>query len=151
MQTQLGGLTTIGAGNVSVTGGAAACSETNTTPYVVRFVGSLSGVKVAEMTAAGGALTGTTTSAKVSRIQDGATGDRYRVFITNVGDANASSGAVVKDVLPPGLRATRITHYAVGSEGAGTEQVHDEPCSLATMVCELKACRRGKRPLWKSP
>lgn len=58
VQTALQALSTIGAGNVSVTGGPGPA-----TPYSVTFIGTLAGLNVAQMTASGAGLTGGTTPA----------------------------------------------------------------------------------------
>ena len=81
-QTALEGLSSVGTGNVEVTGGPG--DEGGTKPYVVKFIGDLAGENVAALEAAkgsefaGGGVTVTTTTAG-SR---GPTGDPLTVIFT---------------------------------------------------------------------
>lgn len=58
VQTALAALSTVGTGNVAVTGGPGPA-----TPYTVTFIGALAGTNVPQMTASGAGLTGGTTPA----------------------------------------------------------------------------------------
>jgi hypothetical protein len=128
VQSQLEALSTIGAGNVSVTGGSVTCSEANTTPYVVTYDGSLIPTEKQPLTATS-ALTGTSTSATVQRAE-GATADYYILLVTNVGGAESSAGAVVRDTLPPGVTATSISAETVSNKTITN-------CTLTPLACEL--------------
>jgi hypothetical protein len=64
VQSALEGLSTIGTGNVSVSGGPGGAGGAS--PYVVTFTGALAGVDVAQLSADGGALTGGGASATVA-------------------------------------------------------------------------------------
>lgn len=64
VQSALEGLSTIGAGNVSVSGGPG--SAGGGTPYLVTFTGALAGVDLVQLSADGSALTGGAASAIVA-------------------------------------------------------------------------------------
>jgi hypothetical protein len=86
VQSALEALSTIGAGNVSVTGGPGPG-----TPYAVAFVGALAGTDVAQMTASGAALTGTTPGVAVTTTTQGvypaAAGDLFADLLGQYLDA----------------------------------------------------------------
>jgi uncharacterized repeat protein (TIGR01451 family) len=130
VQSQLEALSTVGAGNVSVTGGATSCSETNTTSYVVTFEGTLSGSEPGPLSATS-ALTGVSPSATVNESAAGRTADTYILVVTNIGGAPSTSGAVVRDTLPPGITATNIVAETVNRQVIS--------CVHETLVCELPA------------
>ena len=132
VQSQLEALGVLGAGNVSVTGGPATCSESNATPYVVTYDGALAGREPSALTAAGGALVGASTSATVQRKAKGAAADWYILVVTNVGGAASTAGAVVRDTLPAGVTATSIVAEMVSNRSVGCELA-------ATLSCELPA------------
>lgn len=69
LQTALEGLSTIGAGNVSVSGGPGDAG--GTTPYVVEFIGDLAGANQAAMTTDATNLTGGAGTAVVATTQAG--------------------------------------------------------------------------------
>jgi hypothetical protein len=135
VQGALEALGVIGAGNVTVAGGAEACSETNTSAYVVSFDGELSGVE-AKVSAAGGALTGTVRQVAARTLQQGAVADSYRILVSNVGAVATTEGAKVSDTLPPGLRAVSIEGELV-SEWGNVDPQYPVRCTLATLVCTL--------------
>jgi hypothetical protein len=135
VQAALEALEKIGAGNVTVTGGATGCSETNTTPYVVTFDGSLSGVEIQEFRSDNTALTGNSTKtavmAEVTKAMP--TLDRYKVVATNTGPQTATE-VNIRDTLPSDLVATAISYYLVSG---GSE--HSRSCAVATLTCTVSS------------
>jgi hypothetical protein len=73
LQSQLEGLSTIGAGNITVTGGPGAAG--GGTPYTLTFIGTLGYQGVAEVTASGASLTGGAGTATPATTVAGSTGD----------------------------------------------------------------------------
>jgi uncharacterized repeat protein (TIGR01451 family) len=128
VQSQLEAIQGIGAGNIVVTGGPTACSETNTTPYVIAFQGPLTTAPGGELVVTS-ALSGANAIASATNRTQGATADQYDVLVTNVGGAPSTAGAVVRDTLPAGVTATGISAETVGNTVIN--------CQLASLTCTL--------------
>ena len=114
VQGALEGLSTIGAGNVSVSGGPGSAGAGS--PYVVTFTGALAGVDVAPLSADGSALSGGGASATVSVTTPvrnltliaptssdpnfagtiGASADGHRLYFASAGDQLVSGGPTVQ-------------------------------------------------------
>jgi hypothetical protein len=113
VQSALEGLSTIGTGNVTVTGGPGDAG--GTTPYVVTFTGGLAGVDIMQITADGSALTGGGAAASVLTTRAvhnltliaststntgqtgvlGASTDGHRVYFATAGDQLVSGAPPV--------------------------------------------------------
>ena len=95
VQSALEALSTVGAGNVLVTGGPAPSA-----PFTVTFVGALGGTDVAQMTADGALLTGTFPTVTVSTVTQGvpaAVGDRFAdLFGQYLGAASGERARIVR-------------------------------------------------------
>jgi hypothetical protein len=130
VQAELEGLETVGTGDVSVTGGAATCSEANTTPYVVAFRGRLRATQL-ETQAGSGSLTGTAPGVVVTASATAGVDQYYRVTATNVGGEPTSGSVTITDALPSGAEA-------VEAEGArrGTGTALGESFTGGSLACE---------------
>lgn len=108
VQSALEALETVGAGNVSVTGGEpAACTETNTTPYVLTFQGNLRAAQL-ETRAASGTLTGVTPGVTITVAARAGVNQYYHVTATNVGGEATSGPVTITDTLPGGAEAVEV-------------------------------------------
>lgn len=104
LKTALEGLSTIGAGNVAVTGGPGDSGAT--TPYVVTFQGALAGTNVAAMTADSTSLTGGGHTATVSTTTQGGTTPS---IVFTVQGKDAVSGKYYDVLVSPAITATGTT------------------------------------------
>ena len=109
VQSALEGLSSVGAGNVSVSEGA------TTGTYIVTFDGALGNMKVATLAVSSGSVEVTTL---------GAASGTIGIDVFNIG-AGASSGTItITDALPPGVKAKeagRLVEPGQGSEGFGVD------------------------------
>jgi hypothetical protein len=103
VQADLQALPSIGAGNVTVTGGPG--DATGTKPYVLTFTGALGGVDTGEILTNGEQLAGGTATDTVTT--KGAAGGALELNVYNVGAAPSTGQVTVTDTLPAGVLATR--------------------------------------------
>lgn len=126
LQAALEGLSTIGSGNVTVTGGPGDAG--GNTPYSVTFAGALAGTDVAAMTTNAGSLTG---GAGTAAVAVGTAGSALTIGLTSAncateGSAVASSGTLVAAQADFGatdsidINASSTTAFV---EGAGVVQL----------------------------
>ncbi|HVS99164.1 MAG TPA: hypothetical protein VHE08_01475 [Solirubrobacterales bacterium] len=128
VQTALEGMPTIGAGNVSVSGGPG--GEEGAHPYFVDFRGSLANQDVEELTAESSELEGEHAIVKILTVLPGGPGTGEIVIAaTNVGAAPAVGNQKVElGPLPPGV----VT--AAEAEGTGGWTC-PAPAGSSTVVC----------------
>jgi hypothetical protein len=112
IQTTLEGLSTIGAGNVSVSGGPQAGPGK---PYIVEFTNRFAGHEVPQLQAFGEAVTA---SVKTK----GAPSGTLEVNVYNIGAEFSHGTITVTDQLPPGIVATeagddQTDNYPIGAKG----------------------------------
>lgn len=107
VQTDLEALSTIGAGNVSVSGSAGG-------PYTVEFIGDLAGQPLSEMTASGASLTGgTSPSVTVVTLTDGLTGEDVTLSdgtLFKAGDKKIDVGTVLVEITASGKYGPALTN-----------------------------------------
>jgi hypothetical protein len=102
VQAALEGLPSVGAGNVTITGGPG--DATGTKPYVLTFTGTLAGREVGEVVANGEQLAGGTVTVTVKT--EGKPSGTLELNVYNVGAEFSKGTVTVTDVLPPGVVAT---------------------------------------------
>jgi hypothetical protein len=122
VQADLQALLSIGAGNVTVTGGPG--DPTGTKPYVLTFIGTLGGVDTGEILTNGEHLGGGTVTDTVTT--EGAPGGALELNVYNVGAAPSTGQVTVTDTLPPGILATAAGDLQRGDpEGFGQSGLWD--------------------------
>jgi hypothetical protein len=130
VQAALEGLPSVGAGNVTVTGGPG--DATGTKPYVLAFTGTLAGRPTGEVVANGEQLAGGSATDTVKTT--GAPSGTFELNVYNIG-AKASEGAVtVTDTLPPGIVATEAGDVQDGAPSTIGEHGLWECSGIGTSV-----------------
>lgn len=109
LQTALEGLSTIGAGNVSVSGGPGDAGATS--PYVVEFIGDLAAANQPEMTTDPALLTGGAGTADVTTTQAGGAGTPSVVF--TIQGKDPLSGTVYTVLASAAVTAVGLTRLVV--------------------------------------
>jgi hypothetical protein len=130
LQAKLEAVAQIGAGNVRVGGGPG--DEAGSRPYVVTYVGALSGSQTA-LLPRNVLLTGGAERVKADEALEvlAAAHDRFSLAVTNVGAAASAGPVRIADRLPAQLTVT-------GAEALERPSGAHAPCSLAqTVVCEF--------------
>ncbi len=112
----LNGLASIGGagGSVSVSGGPGDSGATH--PYLVTFGGSLASTNVAQITANGAALTGSSHSATESTVAGGGTSSgAIKAFVQNIGGKTTTDPITSTVTLPAGIVTSATPFAAEGS------------------------------------
>jgi hypothetical protein len=127
LQAKLEAVPDIGAGDVMVTGGPG--DETGTKPYVVTFVGLLSGQREAVEPKQLSGLSGGEQRVKPEEAQDVSAEvyDRYTVTATNVGSRESKGPVTITDELPAGL-------VAVSARVEERPSQHTEECTIVVAI-----------------
>ena len=107
VQAALEALTVVGHGNVFVTGGHD--NEHGRRPYLVTWVGELSGSSPGDLELEENMLTGGNATVDVGRLREAYASDRYTVTAVNMGTRAAEGETVIKDELPAGVVAVNAT------------------------------------------
>ena len=125
VQRKLESLPSIGLGNVVVTGGPGA-----TQPYIVEYIGALSGsfVKFEALNAEHNHLTGGEATVKIGPVQLAESHDSYALVATNTGSRASEGEITITDELPPGVAA-------VEAEIREPRSGHSEECTLRPVKC----------------
>jgi hypothetical protein len=121
VQADLEALPSVGAGNVTVTGGPG--DATGTKPYVLTFIDTLGGVDTGEILTNGEHLAGGTATDTVTT--KGAAGGALELNVYNVGAAPSTGQVTVTDTLPPGILATAAGDLQNFPERFGTNGLWD--------------------------
>ena len=134
VQAALEAISTVGPGNVTVTGGPG--DETGSKPYRVTFTGVLGGQQVKiETLSAFGLPGGREGSIAVHDVTAGVSAADYVVTATNTGSAPTMPGSpiVLEDTLPAGAQVGGVS----GKEFFGQSHIRARSCSLGPPVrCE---------------
>jgi hypothetical protein len=135
IQSALQGLSSIGPGNVDVSGGPAA-----TAPLTITFTGHLSDLSLPAIKANSSNLNGGSKEARLTPLVAGSSDGEIVLTAENLGNADAGSPqspVQIKDVLPPGLEAIGIAATKPHKEGDFQAR---EPltCNLAALTCTLQ-------------
>ena len=135
------GLETIcgyGAGDVEVTGGPG--DESGSSPYLITFKGALGEKPVplinTEIAGEPTPLEGTVDALEQSAGRSPSPDGEIYMTAENLGDANTQGKVQLRDVLPPGMKATGIVATKPHGESDFVER-DPIPCSLETLTCEM--------------
>ena len=114
LQTALAGLSSIGSGNISVTGGVGGAG--GLAPYVVTFLGTLGGTNQAAMTTNSTSLTGSAHTATVTTITNGAAAqtnqERY-VTLSLIDEQGQPVSSAVKSAAIAYMQSHREINFVI--------------------------------------
>ena len=135
VKTELQKLSSVGSGNVEVTGGPGV-----TAPLTIAFVGALRDQPIAPLQANSANLHGGAKEAKLTVLNPGRSDGELYLTAANLGNApvvGSGSAVQLKDVLPAGLEAIAIAGSKPFKEGNFFNR-DPIPCALATLTCALE-------------